>query len=265
VYAAETQVRFIACSFYALLLAILLSIIDFWALQELLSISQWVAWAPLGVVLVYGFLGLGIVWNYRFLRSREVDTVFAACFANRKVFEELFPMESDRILASRIPAEEDYIQRQILLEKAWRQGRQEPGSRAAACLSHLVSIMKEESKRKGYLSSIYFAGADVDHPYFLKNEQVAIGLAVLPEDAEKAGQPKRHRHQVEVIFVLEGALDLHMNMEDGAQRIPLEKGEHHVIERNKCHWVTPRAGADAVYLFVKTNPAMEPREEPCTG
>ena len=149
--------------------------------------------------------------------------------------------------------------REEMLREAWRKSLD---SFPTACLTleSLVSAMRQGSGKDPRLTSLYFAGADVDHPYFLKTDALAIGIAVLPEDAEKARKPKRHPHQTEVIFVLEGSLTLHRV---GERDRVLAKHEHFVIEQDVCHWVTPVAGQKAVFVFVKTNPAQEPRGVDC--
>jgi quercetin dioxygenase-like cupin family protein len=123
--------------------------------------------------------------------------------------------------------------------------------------------MRERSLSKPYLSSLYFAGADVDHPFFLKNETVAIGISVLPEDAEKAGKRKCHPHQVELIVVLLGALSLHTVEGNQKRSYDLKKGAEFVIGKGVCHWITAVSDEPSAYLFVKTNPAQQPRGIDC--
>ena len=67
--------------------------------------------------------------------------------------------------------DEKYIEREKVLNEASRRGGEQGVS-----LGDLVALMKETSASKGYLSSLYFAGAEGDHPYFLKNDRVAMGL-----------------------------------------------------------------------------------------
>ena len=107
---------------------------------------------------------------------------------------------------------------------------------------------------------MYFAGADVDHPYFLQSDALGIGIAVLPEDAAKALTRKRHPHQVEVMFVLEGAMRLHI---ESNEPVVLRKGDYYVVDKNVCHWVTPLENEPGAFAFVKTNPAQEPRGVSC--
>ena len=155
--------------------------------------------------------------------------------------------------------DEKYVEREKVLSEA-NQRSQEPG----VSLGDLMALMKERSTSNGYLSSLYFAGAEGDHPYFLKNDRVAVGLAVLPEDAEKAGLSKRHPHQKEVIIVLDGVLRLEVMKQRGERvEINLAQGDLYVIEEGECHRITPVDGQDAAFLFVKTNPAQEPRGEDC--
>ncbi len=156
--------------------------------------------------------------------------------------------------------DEKYVEREKVLNEASRRGGEQGVS-----LGDLVAVMKEESRSKGYLSSLYFAGAEGDHPYFLKNDRVAMGLAVLPEDAEKAGLSKRHPHQKEVIIVLDGTLQLEVVKQSGDRvEVALTQGDLYVIEEGECHRITPVNDQDAAFLFVKTNPAEEPRGEDCT-
>ena len=90
------------------------------------------------------------------------------------------------------------------------------------------------------------------------------GISVLPQDAEKASQVKQHPHQTEVIFILQGSLELHFGSSSKIARVRLlSAGEHFVISPGVCHWITPAGSGEAVYLFVKTNPAQEPRSQPC--
>lgn len=162
-----------------------------------------------------------------------------------------------------MPDENRYVSRQQLLEQACGQENPEPGTRAALSLDGLIAAMKEGSKADDYLACLYFAGADVDHPFFLKNDAVAIGVSVLPQDAAKAGLRKRHPHQVEVIFVLKGQVRLYLEQDGRMQPKTVQQGEHYVIGKNKCHWIEPENSGDAAYLFVKTNPDVPPRSTPC--
>ncbi|MEW6743202.1 MAG: RHS repeat-associated core domain-containing protein [Planctomycetota bacterium] len=75
------------------------------------------------------------------------------------------------------------------------------------------------------MSSVYFAGSDVDHPFFLRNDRVAVGVSVFPEDAAKAAAAKRHPHQTEEIFVLDGALSLVVGEEGEEPETDLNPGD----------------------------------------
>ena len=150
---------------------------------------------------------------------------------------------------------EAFHRRTVLLESAW-----EDSAGKALTLSALVAAMRQSSQTAHPSTSIYFAGADVDHPYFLQSDSLGIGIAVLPEDAAKALTRKRHPHQVEVMFILDGALRLHV---EANPPIVLQKGDYYVIGKNVCHWVTPIENQPGVFAFVKTNPAQEPRGVSC--
>jgi mannose-6-phosphate isomerase-like protein (cupin superfamily) len=155
---------------------------------------------------------------------------------------------------------QQYEQRRRLLERAHAVSGTLDDEHRELTLSALAAAMKAQSHECKHLSSIYFAGAEGDHPYFLNNDKIAVGIAVLPEDREKAGLAKRHPSQTEVIFVLSGALILEI---EGEGKKRLESGAVAVIDNGKCHRIEPTENQDAVYLFVKTNPAEEPREEQC--
>jgi quercetin dioxygenase-like cupin family protein len=130
-------------------------------------------------------------------------------------------------------------------------------------LDALVRLMRSRSGNFPRLSSLYFAGADRDHPYFLNTDKVAIGLSVLPEDEPKSSEPKRHPHQCEVIFVLEGNLCVEVVKDGRWEPTDLHTGQVKLIRPNECHRILSR-GQGAVFLFVKTLPAKEPRGESCS-
>jgi hypothetical protein len=79
IYAAEAMSRYVACMFFALLLA--------FGLMAWLSLSGERA-SALGMVLVsYGIALAVIVWQFRSIRIKEVEAVFAASYKNRSLFE----------------------------------------------------------------------------------------------------------------------------------------------------------------------------------
>ena len=123
--------------------------------------------------------------------------------------------------------------------------------------------MRTESEMKPYLSYLYFAGANGDHPYFLKNDRIAIGLAVLPQDEKKPQISKQHPHQQEVVFVLDGKIQIEIKQNEKTSCNVLNTGEVFMIEPGICHCILSVNHEKAAYLFVKTFPAKEPREIPC--
>jgi len=130
-------------------------------------------------------------------------------------------------------------------------------------LEALIDLMRGRSAESPRLSSLYFAGADRDHPYFLHNDKVAMGLSVLPEDEPKSRKAKRHPHQHEVVVVLEGGLRVEILQGGQWQPTDLIAGQVKVIYPNECHRIVS-GGQKAVFLFVKTRPAEKPREETCS-
>jgi len=146
------------------------------------------------------------------------------------------------------------------LSESLRQGK----SFRAVAFECLETVMKEASRQNPALSSLYFAGAEEDHPFFLKNEDIAIGLAVLPEDEPKSAQSKLHPHQIETIFVLKGRLRLERERAGVLTSEVLERGSVATIERGQCHRIMAVDNTNAAYIFVKTDPAKSPRGVNCS-
>lgn len=130
-------------------------------------------------------------------------------------------------------------------------------------LDRLVRLMKDRSAQWPKLSSLYFVGADRDHPFFMRTDRMAIGLSVLPEDEPKSSTPKRHPHQHEVVFVLDGSLRVEILKKGRWHTNDLAAGQVKTIYPNECHRIVS-GGQQAVFLFVKTLPAEEPRELTCS-
>jgi len=84
VYAAEAMTRYVACMFYALRIALVLALISAVASLAVTPRSSLV-W--LIVAALYAIALWVIIKNFRLVRVREADTVFAACFAARIRFE----------------------------------------------------------------------------------------------------------------------------------------------------------------------------------
>jgi quercetin dioxygenase-like cupin family protein len=261
IYAAEAVGRFLAGSYYALVVSCILMLINAVAAGIYSSVVN-VA-LPVGLAIGYALMLHVIVLNYRLLRCKEVDTVFYACFANREYFEKLMPGHSGRRTQNHLHSPQ-YEARRDLIERARSDRWIGSNLLQSIDFDKLISLMKSESREHSYLSSLYFAGADVDHPYFLENQQVALGLAVLPEDSAKAAQPKRHPNQTELILSLQGSVCVYYESEGKPIKQVLNETEYVIIQPGVCHWVTGMEEGDAVFLFLKTNPAQEPRGQSCS-
>jgi mannose-6-phosphate isomerase-like protein (cupin superfamily) len=154
--------------------------------------------------------------------------------------------------------------REQLFRDALSRSLQEGRSSRAVAFECLETVMKEASRQNPALSSLYFAGADEDHPFFLKSVDIAVGLAVLPEDEPKSAQCKRHPHQIETIFVLKGRLRLDRECAGVMITEVLERGSVATIEQDQCHRIRAVDNTDAAYIFVKTNPDKLPRGLNCS-
>ena len=257
IFAAEALSRFVAGSFYALIISFLLMLLNAICVYKLFSLRAGLL--PLIIAFGYAYLIHVILAQFRFLRCKEVDTVFNACFANREHFAFLFPCISNSVDT---PLSK-YDIRKNLIFRAWIEKWKNEKVIQAVDFHKLISLMKSESREYQYLSSIYFAGSYIDHPFFLENSKLSIGIAVLPEDEPKASHPKKHPHQTEIIVVMQGSLCLYYEHNSKIIEKILYDYDHFVIDKGICHWISSYNDNDAVYLFIKTNPSQEPRGENC--
>ena len=172
-----------------------------------------------------------IVQRFRTLRLKEVDTVYDAFYLVHQHAENCLVCSGHA--TSSLP--EQFIEREKLLREAFSLSQDSENVLTPISLDLLVSLMRQRSQGKRFLSSIYFAGAEGDHPYFLKNDKFALGISVLPEDAPKAGISKCHPHQQEAIFVLNGTLCLEIKDSGKAVEKVLKGGDVYVIKKGQCH------------------------------
>jgi hypothetical protein len=266
VFNAEALCRFVAGSYYALIFSIYLMVLNI--LIVVFKISPIASLVPIFICVGYFVLLVIIVTQYRFLRCKEVDTVFFACYANKEIFEKLFPDDTSRHKSQRSHKlslmSTEYNLRKQLLINIYGLIEKEDRKVNAVKLDELISAMKDGSDKHSFLSSLYFAGSEVDHPFFLDNDKIAIGIAVLPEDSDKAGLRKRHPHQIEYIVVLQGSIIVNIKKIGITFKKTLYTKESFIIKKNVCHWTIINKDCDnAAYLFVKTNPSQEPREKGC--
>jgi mannose-6-phosphate isomerase-like protein (cupin superfamily) len=189
-----------------------------------------------------------IVKRFRTLRLKEVDTVYDAFYLVHRHAEHCAMCSPDKRGRSQA-----YIEREALLRTMFREADCGP-----VALARLLALMRERHQ-----SSLYFAGAEGDHPFFLQNDRIGLGLSVLPEDAAKAGLQKRHPHQDELIFVLDGALCLRIEKQGATVERVLRQGEVAWIRKGQCHCIEPLPDRKGAFLFVKTHPDREPRSESC--
>ena len=273
VSAAEAVARFYAGTYYSFVVSALL-LAGSLAIQVAAWALAWRLHAPTphpGMALyLYWFLSFffagllatfarnSIMWRFRTLRLKEVDTVFDAFYLVHRHARTCPTCSS--VSLDGLP---DYKAREALLRMAFARSQTSSGIASPLDYNCLIDAMREQGSLIPELAHLYFAGAEGDHPYFLKNDRIALGLSVQPEDADKAGAFKRHPHQTEVLFVLEGELSLEIRETGQPLAQPLKKGGVFVIKPDLCHRIQTIDGKPAVYLFVKTNPDQEPREEPC--
>jgi hypothetical protein len=85
IYAAEALTRYIAGMFYALTFAfiLILSVLTF----EILASGQF-RYGLVVVLLAYFLAIIVIIQNFRRIRIKEVETIFAASFRNKSLFEK---------------------------------------------------------------------------------------------------------------------------------------------------------------------------------
>lgn len=211
------------------------------------------------LVTLFTLVNKNIAKRFRKLRLKEVDTVYDAFY--------LVHRHADHCpQCSKIPSySEDtaFKERTNLLEEVFKRSQKDFDNTNPLQLESLISAMKEKSKVNKYLSSIYFAGKDGDHPYSIQNDKIAVGISVLPEDKEKSYVSKYHEHQQEIIVVIDGTILLELKTENGISENVLNQGDVFVIEKKQCHRISSVKDQDAAFMFIKTNPAHEPRSNDC--
>jgi hypothetical protein len=269
VHFAEAIVRFYAGTYYSLffsfwilLFLILLQVVYSFSNVSLDDLVRTKHIVLITLIMIFGLLYLQklIVKRFRTLRLKEVDTVYDAFYLVHRHAQ--FCLECSKT-ANDLASTEEYQERKNLLMDAHSRSAATQKNLQSVHIENLVSLMKERSRVNDYLSSFYFAGVEVDHPYFLKNDRLALGIAVLPEDARKAGMRKRHPYQQEVIFVLQGSINLEVEENGQMASHTLNSGEVFIIGKDQCHCISPVNSGDSVYLFAKTNPSEEPRGLDC--
>jgi mannose-6-phosphate isomerase-like protein (cupin superfamily) len=264
IQAAEGYTRFYAGSYHAFwLAAYALVICDVAQWLEVLNkkTSMPHAVATLVLAFVAAAMARTVIagGRFRLFRLKEVDMVFDAFYLVHRHANDCAQCAEN----SAQNQSENYGAREWLVRDAFSFDSEGKSISGPIMLPRLLGSMRQWSGINDSLSCIYFAGARGDHPYFLKTDKLAIGVSVLPEDSKKAGISKKHLHQHEAIFVIEGQLRLEIKESSGPVQKLLKVGEMVVIQPGQCHCITPVEGSNASYVFVKTNPAMEPMEENC--
>ena len=261
VYAAEATIRFVSGSYYALQISVLLMVLNSYLLNKMYPFKAYLI--TIFIILGYIVLLHVILLQYRLLRCKEVDTIFSACFANREKFKKLLPTYLDRRTITS-PAESNYNVRKKIFVELWKAKKKKKELIHSVKLDELISKMKEESEDHPFLSSLYFAGSYIDHPFFIESDKIAIGISVLPEDSEKAGLKKKHPHQTEYLVVLNGTIDVFIKPKNKIEQIVLHENESYEIQKDICHWISINESCkSAAYMFIKTNPSKEPKSKEC--
>jgi mannose-6-phosphate isomerase-like protein (cupin superfamily) len=246
---AEARVRFFAGTFWSLMISCALLVLT--SAVSVFTNTGTTSLASLFAAVLVAITAWMIIANGRFRRMRlkEVDTVFDAFYIVHRHANECSHCSPE----SGPPL---YVQRKQMLEDIYS---------GKISFGDLVALMKKRSAAYPELSSLYFAGADCDHPYFLVNDRVALGIAVLPENEFRSSIAKQHPHQNETIIVLDGELCLDIRSPDGERvRTELKTGDLTTIPPGQCHRILAKDNANAAFLFVKTSPATEPRAEICS-
>ncbi len=271
IYFAEAMTRFFAGTYVAVNISLYIIIALSIILSLSLILSHFGIIASVGIYNVYNFISslflitlfvllkYSLVKKFRTLRLKEVDTVYDAFYLVHR-HADFCPYCSQESSGSN---DVNFIERTNLIKEAFSLSQKVSDKLIPIQLEVLINLMKEKSSIHKHLSSIYFAGYEGDHPYFLQNEKIAIGIAVLPEDLDKSYVGKYHEHQQEIIFVLDGTLLLELKNENSISKNILNQGDVFVIEKKQCHRISSVQNKNAAFLFVKTNPATEPRSNKC--
>jgi hypothetical protein len=124
--------------------------------------------------------------------------------------------------------------------------------------------------RKYNVPIVYLMGKRIDkyfHKFFLINDDIAIGLSVLPEDLEKASKPAWHPNSIEMVIVIEGKISFEIlqTINNSAQikRVFLSKGDYFIIQEQQCHRVSKLLSKKAAFIFIKTKPKSKGGSRKC--
>jgi len=128
---------------------------------------------------------------------------------------------------------EQYNLRKYIIEKAFDKSKN--SGYHSLLLDHLIDTIRTAAAENPDLASFYFSGGFEDHPYFIKTDNFAIGLSVLPEDEKKLRVIKKHPHQVEIIVVVRGSILVDIRQTDKWKREILEQGNYFLINRDLFH------------------------------
>ncbi|RJP61087.1 MAG: hypothetical protein C4539_20400 [Ignavibacteriales bacterium] len=270
IFFAEAMTRFFSGTYMAInislyitaVLAIVLSLFItlsfFGTVQTIKKYNIYNLAFCISIIILFGIIKLCIVKKFRTLRLKEVDTVYDAFYLVHR-HADYCPKCSEDFSSN----DSEFIERAKLLKEAFNKSQKESNGYDPIKLDTLLNLMKEKSGIHNFLSSIYFAGYEGDHPYFLQNEKIAVGIAVLPEDLDKSYLSKYHEHQQEIIIGLNGTIVLDIKDGESILKKNIAEGDIFVIEKKQCHRISSLQNKNAAFLFIKTNPAIEPRSNKC--
>ena len=269
VYSAEAFSRFLAGTYFALFYSIwmlvicsLIQIIYIFntTLSEITLPSNIFNFViPIILAFVFLFSIKLIIKRYRNIRLKEVDIVYDAFYLVHKHTESCSICSTDTLKVTN----KQYFEREKILKDAFLMSQSSSKIAKPIELKHLIDLIKKRCSDNEFLSSLYFAGSIGDHPYFIKNDKIAIGLSVLPEDSKKAGKIKLHPEQTEIIIVIDGSILLEVEEKEVIVKKVLTSGDYFTIDKNTCHKISAVDNQDSAFVFIKTNPNVEPNSLEC--
>jgi hypothetical protein len=155
--------------------------------------------------------------------------------------------------------------------------RDELLKRASMRDDSLASLLEALNSNPEF-SSMWFCGSRIDHANCLGSEEFGWGISALPGDYKKAGMPKYHPHQVEIIISIRGRICVETYAPgNGLKENVLEPGarSHIEITNCMCHRIKniEERPHESAFFYVKTNVGREPQDigvkgisgEPCRG
>lgn len=244
IYSAEAITRFLAEMYYALQFSIILIGINL--AISLIHTHVTIMIVTLGLGLFYIFLFHTLLSQFRFMRAKEVDTVFNASFANREEFYRLFPTRASRSLLP--PINEAFLNGAGSLRlAAWKRRWENDTLVRLLDLDSLAGQMEDRLPGRDASPILRQIDREKALPFSLPDSQVEVSMMEVREDGTRTNPIQRNPGWMETILVVSGSLHLRWNKDGQEHDMPLKKMSYATLEPGESYWLS--AGEEPVMIM----------------